>query len=153
MRNAILLLVLLLVLQGCAFKRFSENMNGLDETDKPFKSHTADTSLVVWPPFSKTGPVAHGLKYTWGGKENEIISGQDTEAVDTTGQTEAINAVGSIVGQITSAAIQYYMNKPASPGGTSNNQSGALGYITTVAELLQQLQALGILKPKGTVSP
>lgn len=157
MRYTILVLIVAVVFSGCAYKRFCETLTEPGEgEDAEIKTKTSDTSYVLWPPFSKTGPVAHGLKYRWGGKasdQNEIISGQDTDAVDTTGQVQAINALGELLGTIAAQALQTYLARPATTttGGTSGG--GVTGAITTITELLEQLRALGLLKPATATPP
>jgi hypothetical protein len=104
-----IILLLCLVLCGCATNKFSETITESSEGGKPITTATEHKSKVFWPPFAKTGPTGSDFSYTWGGPENKIISGQKTDAVDTTPQTEAIQAIGNVLGQIVAEIVKTYL--------------------------------------------
>lgn len=132
-----------LCFSGCAHNKFSESLTELQDDGTPITTVTRYNATVVWPPFSKTGPVAHDFQYAWGGPENKIVSGQNTNDTDTTGQTEAVRAIGGVIGNIVGEAVKAYLSAQTA-GATAIPAASTSA--ANLAAIVKQLQAAGLLK-------
>jgi hypothetical protein len=145
MRYMIILLALSLCVAGCAHEKFREKLTEIGDDQKPITTVTQESKWIWWPPYSKSGPMNSNFSYAWGGAENKIVSVQNTSDVDTTTQTEALRAVTSMISDVVAKVISTYLQTYTAPVPATSTDT-ATAKINTLAELIKQLQAIGLLK-------